>query len=819
MTGLLPTLAAWACCLACAPPPDSSPREVICENGVLRRADSREEVALFGVNYYPPHWQNYLDLKKLGVDFDATVRDDMTHLKRMGLDLIRIHVFDREISDRQGNLVDNEHLRILDRVIAEARARGVALVLTPIAWWPTPNPGEGFSNDFTMARMTTDPASRPPQRRYLQQFLAHRNRFTGIANGEDANIVALELINEPTYPVGGATDAQVTDYINDLTATIRGTGCKKPLFYNGWQGHLAAVGRSRADGCTFGWYPSGLVAGHSLRRNFLPAVADFPDMRSPDLKGKAIGVYEFDSADVPGGYLYVAMARSFRAGGAQFAAQFQYDPLPLAPFNAGWQTHYLNLVYAPGRALGFMVAAEAFRTLPRRRSWGEYPASNEFGGTTADSPRFRIRYEDDLSEAVSPTIFVHSNDTTTRPPAPERLVRIAGVGRSPIVDYDGTGAYFLDRLAPGQWRLEVYPDAVWVNDPFGPDRLDREVSRVYWRERAMRLDLPDLGRDFAVHSVEGPRSVAVEAGRFRVTPGVYRLTRHGLKEAPVVVDPTFVAPKAKPGRPIAAWHEPAPAWVSGKPLSVGVSVAAEDDPRATLRYRNSTDAWKTVPLAPRKPYRYEGLIPGEDMTPGTLAYVIDVKGGKGARQFPGGTDSYAVAVSDIRGSIRLYGGSEPLRVQGDEQGRATPVTDGGRAAMRIAIPRFGPPPSSISVRIGVNERLEPWRDALAARTSLHLRLRAGEPATRAVELVLIERDGSPWGCSIPLTETWQDVRVTWDQLRHFAHWSGPPNRGQAGDHLRIEELDGLNLCIGAWQAPDRAHEPHAIEIGEIQIQD
>ena len=44
---------------------------------------------------------------------------------------------------------------------------------------------------------------------------------------------------------------------------------------------------------------------------------------------------------------------------------------------------------------------------------------------------------------------------------------------------EGTGDYFLDRTSPGVWVLHVYPDAVWVNDPFGPDSLHREVPRVY----------------------------------------------------------------------------------------------------------------------------------------------------------------------------------------------------------------------------------------------------------------------------------------------------------------------------------------------------
>jgi hypothetical protein len=43
--------------------------------------------------------------------------------------------------------------------------------------------------------------------------------------------------------------------------------------------------------------------------------------------------------------------------------------------------------------------------------------------------------------------------THTRPPAPEKLERIARCSSSPVVQYDGTGAYFLDRAAPGVWVL------------------------------------------------------------------------------------------------------------------------------------------------------------------------------------------------------------------------------------------------------------------------------------------------------------------------------------------------------------------------------
>lgn len=227
---------------------------------------------------------------------------------------------------------------------------------------------------------------------------------------------------------------------------------------------------ARVEGATLGWYPSGLVAGRSLRRNFLPLVNQYggseawnPSMRTEARARKAKTVYELDVADVPGSYMYPAMARAFRSGGAQIATQFQYDPLPLAPFNQGWQTHYLNLVCTPQKAVSFLIAAEAFRRLPRLQDYGPYPASSRFGP-------FRVSNEEDLSEMVTDRELFHSHTTRTPPPAPEILERVIGCGSSPVVSYEGTAAYFLERLRPGAWRLEVYPDAVWVNDPHGAHR-------------------------------------------------------------------------------------------------------------------------------------------------------------------------------------------------------------------------------------------------------------------------------------------------------------------------------------------------------------
>ncbi len=494
------------------------------DRGVMRWSDTDEEVALFGVNYTVPFAYGYRALGYLGASREQTIDQDVAHFARMGLDGLRLHLWDREISDFDGNLLDNDHLRLLDYLIARCSERGIYLVLTPINWYPPgypepaeDHPGQGFSKLYASKElMVTDPAAREPQTRYLSQLMEHVNAYAGSRYKHEPAILAFELINEPWS--ASASREQIREYINTLVEAIRETGCRKPLLYNASMEIpelMGAVREAAVEGATFAWYPSGLVADHSLRGNFLPRVDDYPPMRDAALARKAKVVYEFDAADVPGSYVYPAMARTFRAGGAQFATMFSYDPLPLAGSNTEYQTHYLNLVHAPNKAISLLIAGEAFRRLPRGESYGSYPESTRFGP-------FRVSYEEDLSEMVTETELLYSNDTKTEPPHPELLQRVVGCGSSPVVQYEGTGSYFLEKLEAGVWRLEVYPDALWVRDPYGRPCLDREVSRVLWREWPMQLRLPDLGEHFRVEPVNDGNTYHTETGdgTFPVRPGV-----------------------------------------------------------------------------------------------------------------------------------------------------------------------------------------------------------------------------------------------------------------------------------------------------------
>lgn len=772
--------------------------------GVLRWADNGEELALFGVNYYAPFAMDYHELKKLNGPIENVIDRDVQHLARLGLDAMRLHVWDREISDREGKLLDNDHLRLLDYLIATNKSWGIYTVLTPIAWWGTTNPSDGFSNHFTMAQMIADPAARKAQRRYLAEFVQHVNPHTKLSYADDPAVVVFELINEPIC-APGTSDAQITEYINALAEAIRATGCKKPLFYNGWGDRLGAVRDSTIDGCTFGWYPTGLVSGRSLRANGLLRVEDYPSMRSESLRGKGKIVYEFDAADVPGCYMYPAMARAFRGGGAQIATQFQYDALPLAPSNINWQTHYLNLVCTPNKALSFMIAGEVFHRLPRLKQYGKYPDNRRFGD-------FRVDYEQDLCELVTVTEFIYANSTTTRPPDPVQLRRIAGCGSSDIVLYEGTGTYFLDRLSPGVWRLEVYPDAVWVNDPFGKPSMEREVCRVLWRSWPMEVKLADLGNKFSVQAVNEGNTLrpVVQNGRFEIRPGVYLLSRERTQVAGNVAGTRvgmreFFAP-AEQVRPVAVRHDAAQEWVAGKAMPVTFTVAADREPeQVALRVGE-----QELPLSRKRAYQYTGAIPSEWLKEGTLSY--ELKGIEGRWAVPILKALSPVVLFDARRhQVRTHGSAKCSQ-------QLVPGKDGGKA-MQLSVQSFDVVPNAVSFRNELDDELDPRRDELKGMRVLRVRARALETVTKAVEVVVLERDGTSWGVDVPLSTEWQDIRVPIEKLRCYKHWGTVPDgRGKEGDRLQPGNISGVSVCFGAWLYPQHVQEPHTIEIESISLE-
>jgi hypothetical protein len=492
-------------------------------HATIRWRKTNQEVRLFGANYCLPTALDYRAAGDVGADRKQLIRQDMTHFVRMGWDGLRFSFWgDWESCDDKGNLIVNDRLDLLDYTLAEAKKRGIYFLLSPIvtydARWPEMKEypeAHGFSRTYDRGKLGTDPNALKAQVNYLQQLLRHVNPYTGVALKDEPSVLFIEMVNEPWHhPEVG------TSYIDNLVKAVRDTGCQKLTFLNYSQDfRMASILRdSTVDGTTFGWYPSGLNANHQLKGNFLRYMDDYPEMRNPALAGKPRIVYEFDLPDTITGYGYPAMTRAMRAGGMQFAAMFSYDMLATAPYNLGWTTHLLNLVYTPQKAASAAIAAEVMRELPAGKTYGPYPENRRFGD-------FRVSYEENLAELVSRERFMHSNTTSSCPPAPASLKQIVGFGSSPVVRYPGSGSYFLDKLRPGMWRLEVYPDVLPLDDPFRDPKVGDLKFAISRRSWPMRISLPDLGPTFALQGLDegNSRKAKAKDGTVAIRPGVYLL--------------------------------------------------------------------------------------------------------------------------------------------------------------------------------------------------------------------------------------------------------------------------------------------------------
>ena len=100
------------------------------KEGVMRRSDNKEEAAYYGTNYTLPFAYSYRALGYLGKDRREAIDHDVYQIARLGLNAFRLHLWDAELADSLGNLVESDHLDLLDYMIARLEERGIDILLT-----------------------------------------------------------------------------------------------------------------------------------------------------------------------------------------------------------------------------------------------------------------------------------------------------------------------------------------------------------------------------------------------------------------------------------------------------------------------------------------------------------------------------------------------------------------------------------------------------------------------------------------------------------------------------------------------------------------
>lgn len=596
--------------------------------------------AYYGVNYTAPFAHAYRELSRRGVDVHEAIDRDVYHISRLGLNAFRLHLWDVELSDAGGALLDNVHLELLDYLISRMEERGIAVVLTAQTnfgnGYPERNtdPNGAFSYDYDKCRVHDTPAAVAAQERYLAALVSHTNRYTGRRYADDDGILAIEINNEPCH---SGTPAQITAYVDRMVSALRRAGWTRDILYNVSHNleSTQAFYDADIDGTTFQWYPTGLVSGHTRRGNWLPVLDsyDIPFDTVQGYDGRTRVIYEYDPADVIDTYLYPAAARTLRSAGFTWVTQFAYDPIDIADCNTEYQTHYLNAAYTPGKAVGMAIAAEVMRQFEAGTDFGRYPRDTVFGP-------FAVSARRDLATLNDGRHYYHTNATAMQPLDLAALERVIGVGSSPLLSTDGTGMVMADRIAPGVWRLEVMPDVVQARDPFGTPSPG--APKRYTTASKVRLipRLPGLGTAYVCRDVRHARPVEVNAdGSLTVAPGVYVVAPDSARAA-TAADTTFVAPRPA-AIPLTVTHTPAVRTAPGRPLRITAQVFAGQRVDSVCVYPATVNIWRddnpVYRMTAVDKYTYAADIPVSADAAGTdFAYMIVAHTPQGALTMPGG---------------------------------------------------------------------------------------------------------------------------------------------------------------------------------------
>ena len=762
------------------------------KQGVLRWTKGNQEAAFFGVNYTVPFAYGYRSHKALNADLEKAIDADVHHMWRMGMDAFRVHVWDVEISDSTGKLLENDHLRLFDYLIKKLKEKNIKILITPIAFWGNGYPERdektpGFSTKYGKGPSVVLEDAIKAQEVYLEQFFKHVNPYTKLSYTNDPDIIAAEVNNEPHH---SGPKEKTTEYVNRMVAAIKKAGWKKPIFYNISESPFYADAIVKADvvGHSFQWYPSGLVAGREQKGNFLPNVDRYSipfEDTIPAFRNRTKMVYEFDAADIMQPIMYPAMARSYRTAGFQWATQFAYDPLYTAYGNTEYQTHYLNLAYTPAKAISMLIASKVFHAVPRLKSYGRFPADTLFDA-------FRISYREQLTEMNSDTAFYYTGSTRTYPKDIERLRHIAGTGTSRLVEYEGTGAYFIDKLPDGSWRLEVMPDAIPIRDPFERASPKKEVTRIIWRKNQIRISLPGLFGAYYVTALhEGNKDYGVVQGNFfLIEPGVYRLSEKQGGGEKYAANVDFYAPPSVEAEPFVV-HQPLQEVSAGKSFSIIAKITGIDhNTKVSVELRNSSNRWQTVQMRQTwSAYEYEAEVPDSFVTRGLINYRILIQKGDDRFTFPGGFRGNPYAWDEYRNEtwqtfVASPGSALELFNAATDRNKIMVYTPGWRTntieyittekPRQLAVKATMTKPAAeqaMGWQFYFGDKVQGRSTELSRFTTLTIRARSEQNVTLVLSLITV--DGNAYSLDVPLTKEWKEMEAPLRILQEDSYYLLP----------------------------------------------
>ncbi len=287
------------------------------KDGKLAYVNWEKDVALWGVNYQPfSGWVYETHLKRLPLPYDfpslkKVIDEDFMDFPHLGVNIIRITLTPSRMTDKEGNIVENTYVKLLDYLLFKCRNEGIYVHLTLATDTGKPPYEKGsFAADNVdfgsneenskfsgrkLSHMIYSPEKRGIFLKYVKNLFSRVNKFTGTRYADEDFFALVEIINEPPvlkrrmldYAPFASTMAlyksflkeneladtqeafetfagkRVKSFIDGVCEAVKSARRKTPVFWSyNWRGFMAdkqwlhlAVCESLADGVSYCLYP------------------------------------------------------------------------------------------------------------------------------------------------------------------------------------------------------------------------------------------------------------------------------------------------------------------------------------------------------------------------------------------------------------------------------------------------------------------------------------------------------------------------------------------------------------------------------------
>jgi hypothetical protein len=298
-----------------------------------------------------------------------------------------------------------------------------------------------------------------------------------------------------------------------------------------------------------------------------------------------------------------------------------------------------------------------------------------------------------------------------------------------------------------------------------------------------------------------------------------------------------------------------PEFVTGHDVRLAARVVADAAADSVLLFirRVAGDWYHRYPMRATGGYRFETVVPADSVRPGPYEFVVVHFAQGSATTFPGaqpgqpwdwnfpGRVSWRASIVAPGTPVALFDpGTDANRLTFTRIGDAgrqglfnvsiSPVT--GRPVFQLGLPagEGGRTLEDYTASLVVRKRIQARAATVAGADAVRLRLRGLGPR-QVLQLTLMEDDGTSWTAGVPVDSSWSEPRIPLSDFRagrgallpqgfpgQWNYWVGPAaGRGGAGDRLRLEHLERLQLSLRPETGMTSAPRNYGVEVEWVHL--